>query len=110
MMMKKEEEEEGEKGIMMTTITHEGDGGAGDPDVAWEKLIISETREEQPNLFTNGVLDKECIGGNAKDDVASAGIGVEEAHILLQHRLQVHLSQPARLPLPRVHPTSYLCK
>lgn len=32
------------KSIMMTTITHVGEG-AGDPDMAWAKLIISETRE-----------------------------------------------------------------
>jgi hypothetical protein len=61
------------------------------------------------HLLANGVLDEKRVGGDAEDDVAGARVGVEEAHVLPQHGLQVPPPQRAHLALAGVHPARNLC-
>lgn len=71
--------------------------------------LVPKMKKCLKDLLANGVLDQERVGGDAADNLARAGIGVEESHVLLQQSFQVFHPDARRLPLPSLHPRGNLC-
>jgi hypothetical protein len=65
--------------------------------------------DELADLLAHGVLDEHGVAGHPADDLAGAGVLVEEGDLLAQDGLEVQVPYPRRLPLAGDHPARDLC-